>query len=447
MSKVDFNKLKNLGVYTSAMKKDTSQNAIAYHPGLTSGVFTPLKNVSKTDTHKHIFSRKVSGYEQNANHNDLGLGQKAVCTHITQKITSNNDNIHYLKRFDQFGIIKPGCVVQQGDILVRKCNTKFHSNKMPEEQLLYDIFTSHSTSVKDTQMQQDSAAGKDTSFVLSDDIHARILQTFYFPEVNEVKAQKKYKGSVIIYFIIKRRIQIGDKLAGRHGNKGIVCNIVPKHDMPYISDGTTLDIVLNPLGVPSRMNVGQVYECLLGMAGKYLHENYRVTPFDESYGSENSRALVYKKLLQASYKNNLPWLFHGSHPGKTKVFDGRSGEVFEHPITVGVSYIMKLVHLVDEKMHARSTGPYSLITQQPLKGRSKHGGQRLGEMEVWAFQAFGAAYLLQEMMSIKSDDIYGRNHAFTDILRNNAVKEGSIPESFRVLAYELRALCFDILYT
>lgn len=420
MSKVDFNKLKHLGVYTSAMKKDRSQNA----------VFTPLKNVSKTDTHKHI---------QNANHNDLALGQKAVCS--TQKITSNNDNIHYLKRFDEFGIIKPGCVVQQGDILVRKCKTKFHSNKMPEEQLLYDIFTSHSTSIQDTQMQED------TSFVLSDDIHARILQTFYFPEVNEVKAQKQYKGSVIMYFIIKRRIQIGDKLAGRHGNKGIVCNIVPKHDMPYISDGTTLDIVLNPLGVPSRMNVGQVYECLLGMAGKYLHENYRVTPFDESYGSENSRALVYKKLLQASYKNNLPWLFHGSHPGKTKVFDGRSGEVFEHPITVGVSYIMKLVHLVDEKMHARSTGPYSLITQQPLKGRSKHGGQRLGEMEVWAFQAFGAAYLLQEMMSIKSDDIYGRNHAFTDILRNNAVKEGSIPESFRVLAYELRALCFDILYT
>jgi len=430
MSKVDFNKLKHLGVYTSAMKKDRSQNA-----SVTSGVFTPLKNVSKTDTHKHIFRRK----EQNANYNDLHLGQKAVCS--TQKITSNNDNIHYLKRFDEFGIIKPGCVVQQGDILVRKCNTKFHSNKMPEEQLLYDIFTSHSTSIQDTQMQED------TSFVLSDDIHARILQTFYFPEVNEVKAQKKYKGSVIIYFIIKRRIQIGDKLAGRHGNKGIVCNIVPKHDMPYISDGTTLDIVLNPLGVPSRMNVGQVYECLLGMAGKYLHENYRVTPFDESYGSENSRALVYKKLLQASYKNNLPWLFHGSHPGKTKVFDGRSGEVFEHPITVGVSYIMKLVHLVDEKMHARSTGPYSLITQQPLKGRSKHGGQRLGEMEVWAFQAFGAAYLLQEMMSIKSDDIYGRNHAFTDILRNNAVKEGSIPESFRVLAYELRALCFDILYT
>ena len=434
MSKVDFNKLKHLGVYTSAIKKDRSQNA-----SVTSGVFTPLKNVSKTDTHKHIFRHKVSRYEQNANYNDLHLGQKAVCS--TQKITSNNDNIHYLKRFDEFGIIKPGCVVQQGDILVRKCNTKFHSNKMPEEQLLYDIFTSHSTSIQDTQMQED------TSFVLSDDIHARILQTFYFPEVNEVKAQKKYKGSVIIYFIIKRRIQIGDKLAGRHGNKGIVCNIVPKHDMPYISDGTTLDIVLNPLGVPSRMNVGQVYECLLGMAGKYLHENYRVTPFDESYGSENSRALVYKKLLQASYKNNLPWLFHGSHPGKTKVFDGRSGEVFEHPITVGVSYIMKLVHLVDEKMHARSTGPYSLITQQPLKGRSKHGGQRLGEMEVWAFQAFGAAYLLQEMMTIKSDDIYGRNHAFTDILRNNAVKEGSIPESFRVLAYELRALCFDILYT
>jgi DNA-directed RNA polymerase subunit beta len=316
---------------------------------------------------------------------------------------------------------------------------------------------------------------KDTSFVLSHDLDARVLQTYFFPEnavaiMDHKKNSKKSTtpnsntGTVIIYLIAKRSIQIGDKLAGRHGNKGIVSNIIPQEDMPYLSDGTPIDLLLNPLGVPSRMNVGQVYECLLGLAGTYLNEYYRLKPFDESYGEQNSRAFVYSKLYQASTSmqvgtENLTggkskhsnkkaqWLFHGSHPGKTKVFDGRSGELFEHPITVGVSYIMKLVHLVDEKMHARSTGPYSLITQQPLKGRSKHGGQRLGEMEVWAFEGFGASYLLQEMMTIKSDDIYGRNLAFREILNKHPVKQGALPESFRVVAYELRALCFDIFYT
>jgi len=373
-----------------------------------------------------------------------------------------------------------------------------------------------------TDSADDHGQFKDTSFVLSHDLNARVLQTYFFPEnsipvtysyqnhslikrssINEA-AKKSYDsntGTVIIYLITKRPIQIGDKLAGRHGNKGIVSNIIPQEDMPYLSDGTPIDLLLNPLGVPSRMNVGQVYECLLGLAGTYLKEYYRLKPFDESYGEQNSRAFVYSKLYQAStligvetdsfyspptkdkfsfrdenksdrlQQNQLisnkfsdteelfaipksghpnkraQWLFHGSHPGKTKVFDGRSGELFEHPITVGVSYIMKLVHLVDEKMHARSTGPYSLITQQPLKGRSKHGGQRLGEMEVWAFEGFGASYLLQEMMTIKSDDIYGRNLAFREILNKHPVKQGSLPESFRVVAYELRALCFDIFYT
>jgi len=523
------------------------------------------------------------------------LNEISVVSKYSQRLYSVGENTWHTptlsyslhKCYDRFGIIKPGIWVKQGDTLVCKRKPQVDSRDTPEEQLLYDIFTSRSKSAKDYHTISNNAtseypeenayifnpftgiyeytmpasgtkqqletntnndnAYKDTSFILSHDIQARVLQTYYFPEGHETqtysgtptflyhnaryvkrsrsrlhesvnastalhghqrnvwpdtgtgksaeednnqakaelhtptlsfslqqpdtydtsaskarqlthqatleyskthsKKDTRNTGTVIIYLIIKRPIQIGDKLAGRHGNKGIVSNILPQQDMPYISDGTPLDILLNPLGVPSRMNVGQVYECLLGIAGKSLHENYRVKPFDESYGKEISRGFVYSKLLKASYTTNLPWLFYGTHPGKTKVFDGRSGEVFEHPITVGISYILKLVHLVDEKMHARSTGPYSLITQQPLKGRSKHGGQRLGEMEVWAFEGFGASYLLQEMMTIKSDDLYGRNLAFRDILRKNAVKEGSIPESFRVLAYELRALCFDIIYT
>jgi DNA-directed RNA polymerase beta subunit len=260
--------------------------------------------------------------------------------------------------------------------------------------------------------------------------------------------EKNNTGSKIplkvhVYIAEKRKIQVGDKIAGRHGNKGIISSILPKQDMPYLSDGTPIDLVLNPLGVPSRMNVGQIFECLLGLAGYYLGQNYKIKAFDEIYGCEASRSLVYLKLYEAKIKTSQNWLFNCNFPGKVRLFDGRTGECFDQPVTVGYAYILKLVHLVDEKIHARATGPYALVTQQPLRGRSKQGGQRVGEMEVWALEGFGAAYILQELLTIKSDDIKGRNQVSKSILNNKPLKFG-IPESFKVLIKELQALCLNV---
>lgn len=213
--------------------------------------------------------------------------------------------------------------------------------------------------------------------------------------------------------------------------------------MPYLPDGRPVDIVLNPLGVPSRMNVGQVFECLLGLAGFYLDEQYRISAFDEMFGSETSRSITYHKLYEASKKTKQPWIFNPNHPGKMKIFDGRTGEAFDQAVMIGQAYMLKLVHLVDDKIHARSTGPYSLVTQQPLRGRSKHGGQRLGEMEVWAIEGFGAAYTLQELLTVKSDDLKGR-HQVVDVILNSETMDFATPESFKVLVRELQALCLDI---
>ena len=218
----------------------------------------------------------------------------------------------------------------------------------------------------------------------------------------------KVLARISVYVAHEKRIQVGDKLSGRHGNKGIISRLLSRSDMPYLPDGRPLDVVLNPLGVPSRMNVGQIFECLLGLAGAYLHQTYRLVPFDEVYGCEASRSLVYAKLYEARLRSRQDWLFDPNFPGKVRLFDGRTGRCFQQPITVGKAYILKLIHLVDEKIHSRTTGPYALITQQPLRGRVKQGGQRLGEMEVWALQGFGASYTLQEMMTFKSDDMYGR---------------------------------------
>ena len=233
-------------------------------------------------------------------------------------------------------------------------------------------------------------------------------------------------------------------MAGRHGNKGIVSRILPRQDMPYLSDGTSLDIVLNPLGVPSRMNVGQVYECLLGLAGEYLNKRFKILPLDEMYGSEASRGFVNKKLQKAALYSTKHWLFNSKYPGKMVLRDGRTGEQFDNPITVGKAYMLKLVHLVDDKIHARSTGPYSLVTQQPLGGRAQHGGQRLGEMEVWALEAFGAAYTLQELLTVKSDDMQGRNDALNAIVKGKPIPKPGTPESFKVLMRELQSLGLDI---
>jgi len=228
--------------------------------------------------------------------------------------------------------------------------------------------------------------------------------------------------SAQIFVASKRKIQLGDKMSGRHGNKGIVSLILPAQDMPFLPDGTPVDIVLNPLGVPSRMNVGQVLECLFGFASKYLKQNYRILPFDESNGADTSRGIVYQKLFEAASLTGKKWLFDPNHPGKIHLCDGRTGEHFHQPILVGYSYILKLIHQVDEKMHARSTGPYSLITQQPLGGRSKHGGQRLGEMEVWALEGFGSASILHEFLTLKSDDIDSRNTFLFYLMKRKSAK-------------------------
>ena len=268
----------------------------------------------------------------------------------------------------------------------------------------------------------------------------------------EKKSSSKLFGSnnknksiqaVHIYLAEKRKIQMGDKMAGRHGNKGIVSQVLPRQDMPYLPDGTPIDMVLNPLGVPSRMNVGQIYECLLGLAGKYLGEYFRIAPFDEIYGAEASRSLVYSKLYEVRKKTGSKWVFNPNNPGKVYLYDGRTGESFDQAITVGQAYMLKLVHLVDDKIHARSTGPYSLVTQQPLRGRSKQGGQRLGEMEVWALEGYGAAFTLLEMLTIKSDDMTGRITLWSNIILNKEIYIGT-PESFKVLVCELQALCLDI---
>jgi DNA-directed RNA polymerase subunit beta len=269
-------------------------------------------------------------------------------------------------------------------------------------------------------------------------------KSFFWSSRNfRLKSDFQIPEKVQVYLVEKRKIQVGDKMSGRHGNKGIVSQILPVADMPFLPDGTPLDMVLNPLGVPSRMNVGQIYECILGLASKYLHQYYRIQPFDEIYGPQASRSFTFSKLYEARQKTAQKWLFNPCYPGKIQIFDGQTGEPYENPVTVGISYILKLVHLVDDKIHARSTGPYSLVTQQPLKGRSKYGGQRLGEMEVWAIEAYGAAFVLLEMLTIKSDDISGRMTLWSNILLNMPIYIGT-PESFKVLVCELQALCLDM---
>ena len=246
-----------------------------------------------------------------------------------------------------------------------------------------------------------------------------------------------------VYVATRKRIRIGDKVSGRHGNKGIISRILPREDMPYLPNGVPVDMVLNPLGVPSRMNVGQVMECLLGLAASHLGQRFKVTPFDEMHGPQASRALVYLKLYQARLRSGYQWLFNPDLPGKIRLVDGRSGLPFTQSVTVGQPYMLKLIHMVDEKMHSRATGPYALVTMQPLGGKSHGGGQRVGEMEVWALEGFGAAYNLQEMLTSKSDDVIGRMHVI-DSIASHQTPSSSNPEAFRVMARELRALCINV---
>lgn len=350
---------------------------------------------------------------------------------MSERTTKNipNLNLNEVRHLNEDGIVTVGTFVKPGDILVGKVISNNTSEQLPESKLLRAIFGAKAKGVKDN------------SYRMPDSEYGRVIETVTFNR----RTKLTYKFEKIYVFIAQiRKIQVGDKIAGRHGNKGIISRILPRQDMPFLPDGTPIDIILNPLGVPSRMNVGQLYECLLGLAGDKLNSRFKILPFDEMYGLEISRILINKKLRQASIAKNESWLFNPYAPGKMVLIDGRTGAEFENPVTVGNAYMLKLIHLVDDKMHARATGPYSLITQQPLRGKAQHGGQRFGEMEVWALEGFGAAFTLKELLTIKSDDMQGRNETLNAIVKGHQIPKFGIPESFKVLLQELRSIGLDM---
>nr|AWT38667.1 RNA polymerase beta subunit [Licmophora sp.] len=350
---------------------------------------------------------------------------------LAEQTTKNIPNLTFpeIENLNDDGIVRVGTFVKPGDILVGKVIANDNSEQLPESKLLRAIFGAKSKGVKDS------------SYRMPEGEYGRTIETITFNR----RTKLVYKFEKIYIFIAQiRKIQVGDKIAGRHGNKGIISRILPRQDMPFLPDGTPIDIILNPLGVPSRMNVGQLYECLLGLAGDKLNCRFKILPFDEMYGLEMSRILINKKLRQASVVNNQSWLFNPYAPGKMVLIDGRTGKEFENPVTIGNAYMLKLIHLVDDKMHARATGPYSLITQQPLRGKAQHGGQRFGEMEVWALEGFGAAFTLKELLTIKSDDMQGRNETLNAIVKGQQIPKFGIPESFKVLLQELRSIGLDM---
>ena len=349
---------------------------------------------------------------------------------ITREIPNIGEDS--LKNLDEQGIIHIGAWVEAGDILVGKVTPKGESDQPPEEKLLRAIFGEKARDVRDNSLRVPNGE------------KGRVVDVRVFTREQGDELPPGANIVVRVYVAQKRKIQVGDKMAGRHGNKGIISRILPIEDMPYLPDGRPMDIVLNPLGVPSRMNVGQVFECLLGWAGENLGVRFKITPFDEMYGEESSRKTVHGLLAKAAEKPRKNWVYENNHPGKIAVYDGRTGEKFDRPITVGQAYMLKLVHLVDDKIHARSTGPYSLVTQQPLGGKAQQGGQRFGEMEVWALEAYGAAYTLQELLTVKSDDMEGRNEALNAIVKGKPIPRPGTPESFKVLMRELQSLGLDI---
>ncbi|HTL88482.1 MAG TPA: DNA-directed RNA polymerase subunit beta [Leptolyngbya sp.] len=371
----------------------------------------------------------IEKYEIEARQTKLGPEE------ITREIPNVGEDS--LRQLDESGIIRIGAYVEAGDILVGKVTPKGESDQPPEEKLLRAIFGEKARDVRDNSLRVPNGE------------KGRIVDVRVFTREQGDELPPGANMVVRVYVAQKRKIQVGDKMAGRHGNKGIISRILPIEDMPYLPDGTPIDIVLNPLGVPSRMNVGQVYECLLGWAAQCLNARFKIVPFDEMHGEEKSRESVHGKLQEAQETRIKAsadgyWLYNPDDPGKIQVYDGRTGEAFDRPITIGKAYMLKLVHLVDDKIHARSTGPYSLVTQQPLGGKAQQGGQRFGEMEVWALEAFGAAYTLQELLTVKSDDMQGRNEALNAIVKGKAIPRPGTPESFKVLMRELQSLCLDV---
>ena len=321
------------------------------------------------------------------------------------------------KNLDANGIVRIGTEVKDGDILVGKVTPKGVQELTAEEKLLHAIFGEKTREVRDTSLKVEHGAGG-----IVHDIKV-------YTKENSDELPAGVSKIVRVYIIQKRKIQVGDKMSGRHGNKGVISLILPEEDMPYMPDGTPVDIVLNPQGVPSRMNIGQILELHLGMAGKNLGVKYATPVFDGASQDE-----IYEQMEEAGL----------AHDGKTVLYDGRTGDAFENRVSVGVMYMVKLHHMVDDKIHARSTGPYSMVTQQPLGGKAQFGGQRFGEMEVWALYAYGAANVLQEMMTIKADDVMGRVKVYESLVKGKPIDEAGIPESFRVLIKEFQALGLDV---
>jgi DNA-directed RNA polymerase subunit beta len=381
--------------------------------------------VSERLVHDDIYtSIHIEKYEIEARQTKLGPEE------ITREIPNVGEDS--LRQLDENGIIRIGAWVESGDILVGKVTPKGESDQPPEEKLLRAIFGEKARDVRDNSLRVPNGE------------RGRVVDVRVFTREQGDELPPGANMVVRVNVAQKRKIQVGDKMAGRHGNKGIISRILPIEDMPYLADGTPVDIVLNPLGVPSRMNVGQVFECLLGWAGHHQGLRFKVTPFDEMHGEEASRLSVHGQLDEARTAPRKDWTYNPEEPGKLQVFDGRTGEPFDQPVTIGYAYMLKLVHLVDDKIHARSTGPYSLVTQQPLGGKAQQGGQRFGEMEVWALEAFGAAYILQELLTVKSDDMQGRNEALNAIVKGQSIPRPGTPESFKVLMRELQSLCLDI---
>ena len=351
----------------------------------------------------------IEEYECEARDTKLGPEE------ITRDIPNVGESA--IKNLDDRGIIRIGAEVDSGDILVGKVTPKGETELTAEERLLRAIFGEKAREVRDTSLKVPHGEG---GIIVDVKVFTRENGDDLSPGVNEL---------VRCYIAQKRKIKVGDKMAGRHGNKGVISRILPQEDMPFTEDGTPLDIVLNPQGIPSRMNIGQVLEVHLGLAAKALGWYVATSVFDGAKESD-----IRKALVQAGYPED----------GKLTLYDGRTGETFDNRITVGYMYMLKLHHLVDDKLHARSTGPYSLVTQQPLGGKAQFGGQRFGEMEVWALEAYGAAHILQEILTVKSDDVVGRVRAYEAIVKGENIPEPGIPESFKVLIKELQSLCLDV---
>ncbi|BCV23153.1 DNA-directed RNA polymerase subunit beta [Moorella sp. Hama-1] len=351
----------------------------------------------------------IEEYECDARDTKLGPEE------ITRDIPNVSEDV--LKDLDERGIIRIGAEVRPGDILVGKVTPKGETELTAEERLLRAIFGEKAREVRDTSLRVPHG---ESGIIVDVKVFSRENGDELAPGVNEL---------VRVYIAQKRKISVGDKMAGRHGNKGVISRILPEEDMPFLPDGTPIEIVLNPLGVPSRMNLGQILETHLGRAAKALGITVATPVFDGATEEE---------IKEAFRKAGLP------EDGKTILYDGRTGEPFDRPITVGYMYMLKLAHLVDDKIHARSTGPYSLVTQQPLGGKAQFGGQRFGEMEVWALMAYGAAYTLQEILTVKSDDVVGRVKTYEAIVKGENVPEPGVPESFKVLIKELQSLGLDV---